>query len=184
MYEHLSDMFGGLPNKNHFRLYSQWSKHSWGVVITGNVQVSSSHLSLGRDMVVPTTLSDKDIQPFKQLVASIRGQKGSETLAIMQLCHAGRQSSNIIGGRLPFAPPLAPSAIRVGSNSSTGFASKLFNQLMFQTPRAMSLDDIDMAVDQFVQGAVLAVMSGFDGVELHAAHGCQWFWRTLRSRGD
>ncbi|CAK5261978.1 unnamed protein product [Mycena citricolor] len=35
----------------------------------------------------------------------------------------------------------------------------------------MSLDDIDKVVDEFVRGAKLAVDTGFDGVELHAAHG-------------
>jgi len=42
---------------------------------------------------------------------------------------------------------------------------------MFQKPQEMSRMDIDEVVEAFVRGAELAVKSGFDGIELHAAHG-------------
>jgi 2,4-dienoyl-CoA reductase-like NADH-dependent reductase (Old Yellow Enzyme family) len=39
----------------------------------------------------------------------------------------------------------------------------------------MSLENIDDVVEAFVRGAKLAVLAGFDGVQLHAAHGCGCF---------
>ncbi|KAJ3742702.1 hypothetical protein DFH05DRAFT_1501862 [Lentinula detonsa] len=172
MYEHLSSILGGPPNKIHYALYSAWSEHNWGMIITGNVQISREHLSLGRDMVVPKILTDKTIQPFRKLARIIHGNQASDCLAIMQLSHAGRQSGNILGGRLPFVSPLAPSAVRFGQNKrDEGIISDVFHRLLFQTPKAMSSADIDNVVSEFVRGTLLALRSGFDGVQLHVAHG-------------
>ena len=148
------------------------------MMITGNVQVSSEHLSLGRDMVVPPVLTENSVRPFKRLAEAMHGEHPSNsqpTLAIMQLSHTGRQSANLIGGRLPFAAPLAPSAIRLDLDKTGSISlSSLLSWLMFQTPREMSHDDIDATVGAFVRGARLAVESGFDGVELHSGHGCTY----------
>ena len=64
MYEHLADLFGGAPNDAHLTLYRRWAESHWGMIITGNVQVCSDHLSLGRDMVVPPVLSQGTIRIF------------------------------------------------------------------------------------------------------------------------
>ncbi|KAF9049292.1 FMN-linked oxidoreductase [Hymenopellis radicata] len=165
MYEHLSSIFGGPPNNYHFALYANWAKYDWGMIITGNVQVCHRHLTLGRDMVVPKSLTESAVAPFRRLSESMNGK-----VSIMQLSHAGRQSSNIIGGRLPLSPPLAPSAVAL-TGRSEGFMSTAFHRLLFQTPRAMTLEDIDEVVDDFLRGATLAWKAGFHGVELHVAHG-------------
>lgn len=175
MYEHLAPFGGGPPNRRHFSLYSTWAASEWGMVITGNVQVSSSHLSLGRDIVVPDKIDSATMEPFRKLACIVHGADGrtepNKTLAIVQLSHAGRQSPNIIGGRSLFAQPKAASAVRVGSARDAGFLGEAFHRLLFQTPQEMTPDDIDALVDRFTQGARLAFESGFDGIQLHAAHG-------------
>ncbi|KAJ7193504.1 hypothetical protein GGX14DRAFT_588396 [Mycena pura] len=174
LYEHLAELYGGPPNRLHLELYSTWASHDWGMIVTGNVQVSPSHLSLARDLVVPHELSEKTLKPFRALAAAMHGpgERGEGPLAIMQLSHAGRQSPNILGGRFPFAPPLGPSEIRVGASlKHQGILSALLHRMMFQIPQAMSVADIDEVVDAFVRGARVAARTGFDGVELHAAHG-------------
>lgn len=174
MYEHLATFFEGAPNAYHFALYKHWAASGWGMIITGNVQVCSSHLTLGRDLVVPKTLSKSSIQPFAKLASVIHGgnTSSSRPLAIMQLNHAGRQSTRVIGGRL-YVAPLAPTSVRVGHGHTDGFLSSVVNRLLFQTPREMSHQDIDEMIQQFVRGAKLALDSGFDGVQLHVAHGCK-----------
>ncbi|KII87794.1 hypothetical protein PLICRDRAFT_111699 [Plicaturopsis crispa FD-325 SS-3] len=173
--EHLATLFGGPPNATHLALYSEWAKHNWGMIVTGNVQVSDKHLTLGRDIVVPKSISRDSIRPFAELARTIHGcgDTSSRALAIMQLSHAGRQSPNILGGRFPFAPPLAPSSIPFGSDSaaSRNIITRVFYALLFTKPRAMTVVDIDEVVDAFVRGAVLASEAGFDGVQLHVAHG-------------
>ncbi|KDQ58681.1 hypothetical protein JAAARDRAFT_676428 [Jaapia argillacea MUCL 33604] len=171
MYEHGSTFLGGPPNEYHHSLYTRWSSGRWGMIITGNVQVSSTHLTLGRDMVVPASLTSETTEPFKSLAAAIHSSS-PDTLAIMQLSHAGRQSPNILGGRLPFVPPLAPSAVQLGStNRRSSSIGQLVYNFLFQTPRQMLTEDIDNVVVEFVRGATLAAESGFDGAELHASHG-------------
>jgi hypothetical protein len=65
LYEHLASFGGGPLNALHFALYSTWaSHHSWGMIITGNVQVSPSHLSLGRDILIPTHTFSRIYPPF------------------------------------------------------------------------------------------------------------------------
>ncbi|THH21168.1 hypothetical protein EW146_g352 [Bondarzewia mesenterica] len=145
-------------------------------------------------MVVPRTLSEEALQPFKQLVdasrdASDTAQSGSSKeslrpLIIMQLSHAGRQSPSVLGGRLPFVPAMAPSPVALGQHvkpssesqgtskvEEAGWVSRLVYRFAFQTPREMTAGDIDEVVDQFVRGARVAWESGFDGIELHASHG-------------
>ncbi|KLO14364.1 FMN-linked oxidoreductase [Schizopora paradoxa] len=174
-YEHLASYFGGPPNEEHCRLYRRWSRGNWGMVITGNAQVCSRHLTLGADMVVPEVLSEESTAPWRILASAIKGDNDAldETrpLVIMQLSHAGRQSTNFIGGRMPFVPPLAPSSIRLGSTSKDGWIARLLYRILFQTPRTMTETDIEDVVARFVRGARLASESGFDGVQLHAAHG-------------
>ena len=188
MYEHMAPLFGGLPNADHFALYSLWSQGGWGMIITGNVQVSQDHLTLGRDMVVPKTVTSDALRSYKALALAMRpaseqyNQESHDvsrprTLVIMQLSHAGRQSPIVLGGRLPLSPPFAPSALRIGRNEHSSANLRWFARLVykigFQTPRAMSVQDIDHLVDRFVVGAKLAHDAGFDGVELHASHGCK-----------
>ena len=183
MYEHLASLFGGPPNSYHYDLYSEWAKHQWGMIVTGNVEVSADHLSLGRDITIPEHITDENLVPFKKLSAAIHGLYTSQgtisgnsnkTLAIMQLNHPGRQSSNFIGGRGFFKAPLAPSAVRVGGYQ-LGFMTSAVHALMFQTPRPMTHVDIIEVIQAFVKGAKVAHLSGFDGIQLHVAHGCKFY---------
>ena len=175
MYEHLADLFGGAPNDAHLTLYRCWAESRWGMIITGNVQVCSDHLSLGRDMVVPPVLSQGTIRPFARLAAAIHrnSMDSSRPLAVMQLSHSGRQSANILGGRAPFSPPMAPSPTPLRLSEGRGILASVLHSLLFQTPREMVREDIDDVADAFLRGARLASLSGFDGIELHAAHGCR-----------
>lgn len=188
MYEHLAKMYGGPPNKYHLGLYSEWAKYDWGMIITGNVQVSREHLTMGRDIVVPEALNEETLAPFKKLAQTIRGKDSREPsthpLAVMQLSHVGRQSPNFIGGRKLGIPPMAPSPVRVGSNkrvpSRGGTTSPdaqgtphPYLRALFQQPREMTLHDIKQVQQAFIKGALTALEAGFDGIQLHCAHGCE-----------
>ena len=216
LYEHLATFLGGPPNSYHLRLYGEWAKHDWGMIITGNVQVDRRHLTLGRDIVMPTELTAETLKPFKRLAqvihndaeakedgldgqSSIRKTGKIRPLAIMQLSHAGRQSPVLIGGRPPFIPPIAPSSVAVGSRTlaakssfTTSSSAQLQGEedaregrkssdpvfrILFQVPREMTLDDITNVQLSFVTAALVALKAGFDGVQLHCAHGCQYHSR-------
>ncbi|KIP06483.1 hypothetical protein PHLGIDRAFT_13872 [Phlebiopsis gigantea 11061_1 CR5-6] len=178
LYEHMAPLFGGPPNSNHLALYSAWGEGGWGMILTGNIQVSQEHLTLGRDITPPDNLTTKTIEPFRRLADAIHANSTTEEgrpLAIMQLSHAGRQSTNFIGGRRFLVPPKAPSAVGLKLDNAAPrllpTASHALSQLLFQNPVEMTLDDIEETVRAFVRSAQLAHASGFDGVELHAGHG-------------
>jgi 2,4-dienoyl-CoA reductase-like NADH-dependent reductase (Old Yellow Enzyme family)/thioredoxin reductase len=77
-----------------------------------------------------------------------------QTRAFVQLFHAGRQTSPIIThGQQPVAP--SPIACRV----------------IGATPRELSIEEIKQLEQKFITGALHAKAAGFDGIELHAAHG-------------
>ena len=82
----------------------------------------------------------------------------------LQLWHVGRISHPSLqpGGVLP----VAPSAI-----APAGQAWTLDGMQPYVTPRALETAEIPGIVEQFRQGAANAKAAGFDGVEVHAAHG-------------
>jgi len=94
-------------------------------------------------------------------------QHGSPT--IMQLNHPGRQSPIFAGSKSLFEKNIAPSAVPLDFGPS--LISKAISSLVFGCPREMTVDDIQMVIDQFGDTAKLAADSGFKGVEIHAAHG-------------
>ncbi|VDC02803.1 unnamed protein product [Peniophora sp. CBMAI 1063] len=120
-------------------------------------------------MVVPPTLDERDVAPFVALADALHSS--SDTLAIMQLSHAGRQSPNILGGRGLFSPAVAPTSVALRGRSRDGWLARLLYRALFPTPRTLTAGEIDQIAAQFVHGAEVAAAAGFDGVELHAAHG-------------
>lgn len=74
---------------------------------------------------------------------------------VTQLQHTGRQNlgSNITGGKAP----VAPSAIK--------------SKFGGDEPRALEEHEIEEIIQMFVDGARRTKQAGFDGVELHGAHG-------------
>ncbi|KAG9126424.1 hypothetical protein FRC07_003484 [Ceratobasidium sp. 392] len=168
MYEGMANFGGGPPTQQHSSLYSHWASGGWGMIITGNVQVSSSHLTLGRDITLPKNPTERDrLRSWARSMISNSGD--SKPIGIMQLSHAGRQSPRVIGGRRPWVPPLAASANPMTPSESV--IARLVFSLLFQQPRAMSAQDIDSVVAAFLEGAKTAFQAGFDGIQLHASHG-------------
>jgi 2,4-dienoyl-CoA reductase-like NADH-dependent reductase (Old Yellow Enzyme family) len=106
--------------------------------------------------------SDDHIEGLTRLSADIH-DNGS--LAIVQLYHAGMRSpADLIGG-----PPICPS-----DNEKTG-------------ARAMSAQEVQELIEDFVAAAARAQRAGFDGVELHGAHGyvlAQFLSPTINQRTD
>jgi 2,4-dienoyl-CoA reductase-like NADH-dependent reductase (Old Yellow Enzyme family) len=140
-----------LPGKALFNLYSRWAQGGVGLIITGNVMVD--HLA----MTGPGGLALEDRTPlgaFKELAVLA---KQNDTKILMQINHPGRQVFKKMGGKV-----LSPSdiALNMGKHSS-----------LFTQPKAMTDDDILDLINRFVSTAKGAETAGYDGVEVHAAHG-------------
>lgn len=140
-----------LPGAELMQLYKTWAEGGVGLIITGNVMVD--HLA----MTGPGGLAleqNTDLSPFKALAGLARK---NDTKVWMQINHPGRQVYKKMGGKA-----LSPSDIAL----NLGKHSKLFAQ-----PKAMNENEIQDVIRRFVVTATRAKEAGFDGVEIHAAHG-------------
>ena len=93
------------PNEYIYRLYERWAKGSFGLILTGNVQIDERYPGFMTDIMIPS--KDKiDIEKWKRY-ANVCQSHG--TPAIVQINHAGRQSPS---GKRPFRQrAIAPSPI-------------------------------------------------------------------------
>ncbi|KAM0342043.1 hypothetical protein ACHAPU_009771 [Fusarium lateritium] len=156
-----------LPDARIRNVYRNWAKGGWGMLISGNVQVDDRYLGTSTDLALDSTLSDEAIVASWSTWAQESNQYG--TPAIMQLNHPGRQCPIGAGKHGLLAKNLAPSAI--GLQMGPGLMARAVSKLAFGVPREMDEQETRLIVDKFTRAAVLAVRSGFAGVEIHASHG-------------
>jgi len=105
---------------------------------------------------------DKHIDGLKRLTDEIRKY---ESLSVAQLHHAGMRSPEDIIGKSPVCP---------SSDKET-------------KSRSLSNEEVNFLRDDFINAAVRAKKSGYDGVELHGAHGyilCQFLSSSINKRED
>ncbi|POM26077.1 NADH oxidase [Actinomadura rubteroloni] len=148
MSEQLADRHGS-PTPGLNRLYATWSRGGAGLLITGNVMISSAAFTEPRNAV----LEDPRHLPAHRAWADAVHAHGAAVW--MQINHPGRAAVAPLSRR-----PVAPSAVRLpvpGYN--------------LRRPRALTGAEITEIVGRFARTAELAVAAGFDGVQIHAAHG-------------
>jgi 2,4-dienoyl-CoA reductase-like NADH-dependent reductase (Old Yellow Enzyme family) len=142
---------GQLPSPELIGLYAHWASGGAGLIITGNVMIDHRALT-GPGGVVLEKATPLDA--FKSWASTIKSH-GAQ--AWMQINHPGRQVYARQGGNA-----WAPSAIQL----DLGPHSK-----MFAKPVEMSEAQIQEVIQRFCDTALAAQEAGFDGIELHAAHG-------------
>jgi 2,4-dienoyl-CoA reductase-like NADH-dependent reductase (Old Yellow Enzyme family) len=140
-----------LPDERLIRLYERWGAGGAGLLITGNVMVHKHALTGPRGVVLD---ADSALEPFERWAAA--GKAGGAAM-IMQISHPGRQ----VQANMP-GVSWGPSAVSL----EMGRLSK-----RFRPPIAMTAEQIDETLHRFVVSAVKAEQAGFDGVEIHGAHG-------------
>lgn len=116
---------------------------------------------------IQSAAEDATVLAWSTIAKRIKGANG--TAALMQLNHPGRQSPFGSGCRSIWDKNLAPSAIPLdlGSDLITRSLVKIF----FGTPAELIIAQIEDIIAAFVNAANVAQKAGFDGVEIHAAHG-------------
>jgi 2,4-dienoyl-CoA reductase-like NADH-dependent reductase (Old Yellow Enzyme family) len=137
------------PTADLARLYRRWSEGGAGLLVTGNVMVDGTFLERLGNVV----LEDDRAMPALRAWADAGHRGGSAML--MQIGHPGRQTSVLVHSK-----PVGPSAVP---------GVKVMHS--FAPPRALAADEIRPLVARFVHTAELAREAGFDGVQIHGAHG-------------
>ncbi|MGB7981785.1 MAG: hypothetical protein WCF36_13465 [Candidatus Nanopelagicales bacterium] len=130
------------------RLYERWADGGTGTLITGviNIQRGAGDASL-------VTLDEKtDTQALAEWASAVHQR---DVRLIGQLVHQGRQTTVLVARH-----PLAPSALPSVRGSR-----------VFGSSRALTDPQITDLIDRFATAAVMLEQAGFDGVEIHAAHG-------------
>ena len=140
-----------LPGTALSRLYRRWAEGGAGLILTGNVMIDPEAVTGPGGVILDAR---QPLDPFRRWADA--GKAGGAKMW-MQINHPGRQ---VYAATNPQA--IAPSAVPVAIE---GF-SHLFTQ-----PRAMTDADIDRLIGRFADTAALAEQAGFDGVQIHAAHG-------------
>ncbi|TQS31951.1 hypothetical protein Golomagni_07751, partial [Golovinomyces magnicellulatus] len=156
-----------LPSQGLIKAYGKWADGGWGIVMTGNVMVDVTHLGQPGDCALNENIPEANtIASWRQWAEDCNK---SGTPMIMQLNHPGRQSPIGAGTRGYCAKTIAPSPIAL--NLGDSLVSRAIRNVVFGTPREMTLDDINHVVARFAETARVAMESGFAGVEIHGAHG-------------
>ncbi len=146
-HEGLADRLGR-PTDSQFEFYKGFVEGGVALVITGYAGIMQE----GRSALLHMTMIDSDelIPSHKRLTDRIHGIGGK---IVLQIAHCGRQTWSSETG----LPLQAPSAIPCGFYG--------------ETPMEISEEGIYAVIENFTKAAVRAKEAGYDGVEIHAAHG-------------
>ncbi len=138
---------GGEVTRELTDYLAERSRGGFGLVITENMGVHASGRVMPRMLMAD---SDALVPGLSQLAGAIRPH-GARVFA--QLSHCGRQSRPEFTG----GPLVAPSAVACPINRVL--------------PRALAEGEIRQMIGCFADAAVRVAQAGYDGIELHGAHG-------------
>ncbi|RCN47440.1 oxidoreductase, FAD/FMN-binding protein [Ancylostoma caninum] len=175
----------GIPTQDLINVYDKWGHGGFGMILTGNVMVDPRNLESAGNPIICKENDSVELRKAFSKLANVSKYDGALVLA--QISHAGRQT------------PLAVNA-HPYSSSDVQLVSEIVKA---GKPIPLALDQIKTEViDRFVFAAKVAyetglcslnlsiareLVRGFDGVQLHAAHGyllSQFLSPTTNRRTD
>jgi 2,4-dienoyl-CoA reductase-like NADH-dependent reductase (Old Yellow Enzyme family) len=138
----------GAPTEAYSRLYETLARQQIGAIIAGFAFIGRD----GRAMQPFQAGIDGDdkIPAFAEVTRRVHAAGGR---IVLQIAHTGRQTVPAATGGPVYSPGVAPS------------------QYFRSRPRRLTLDGISTIIDSFGHAACRAQKAGFDGVQIHAAHG-------------
>jgi 2,4-dienoyl-CoA reductase-like NADH-dependent reductase (Old Yellow Enzyme family) len=143
---------GGRAGARIARAYRTWAAGGAALQITGNIMVDRRYRERPANIVVE---GEQSAEARAGLAAYAEAAKSGGGVAIAQISHAGRQSPKIIAPE-----PVGPSAVAVKLPGG-----------VFAEPRALSEAEITDIIARFAHTARCLTDAGFDGVQVHGAHG-------------
>ncbi|MFG2941812.1 NADH:flavin oxidoreductase [Streptomyces sp. NPDC048282] len=158
---------GGVPGEDVVSYYSRRAAAGVGLIVTEGTYVG--HDSAGQSSRIPRFHGEEQLAGWAKVAEGVHAAGGT---IVPQLWHIGMVRKQ---GQPPFAdaPAVGPSGIRLDGTEGEG--------------RAMTSQDLDDVIRAFAEAAADAERIGFDGVELHGAHGYlldQFLWAGTNRRTD
>jgi 2,4-dienoyl-CoA reductase-like NADH-dependent reductase (Old Yellow Enzyme family) len=157
---------GGIPNDENVEYYRQRAAGGVGLIISEGTLVRGP--AAGPSPDIPRMYGDASAEGWAKVVAAVHAEGGSMA---PQLWHLGVAR----GAASAFEPEeqtVSPSGVDPDG---------------VPTGRVATRDDLDAIVASFVESATMAKAIGFDGIELHGAHGYlldQFLWERTNHRDD
>ncbi len=149
----------GVLSDEEFKWLTMRARGGFGLTMTCAAHVQA----VGQGF--PGQLGIFDNNHIEGLTRLAKEIKKQGSIAICQLHHAGMRSPKDLIGETPVCP---------SDNEETG-------------ARALSYEEVEQLRDDFIAAAMRAQQAGFDGVEIHGAHGyvlCQFFASGINNRED
>ncbi len=145
------------PNELMAQYYAQ--RAGAGLIVTEGTSPSPDGLGYAR---VPGLFNAQHVAGWRRVTDAVHAQGAK---IFVQLMHTGRVAhlANMPAGAKVLAPAAGALAGEIYTDAQ--------GMQPHSTPQAMSAADVEKATQEFVNAARLAVETGFDGVELHAANG-------------
>ena len=152
----------GFPTPGYLALYEELARNKVKWMITGFMFMSNS----GRAMHPGQAGLDSEnkVPAFEQVTNRVH-KYGSKIIA--QLAHTGRQTKDT-----------GYEIVGVSSKKSPYFG---------EHPRILETDEIYEIIEEFADSAYFAKLAGFDGVQIHGAHGYlvhQFMQKKINDRKD
>ncbi|MEU4033432.1 NADH:flavin oxidoreductase [Streptomyces collinus] len=158
---------GGVPGEDVRSYYARRAAAGVGLIVTEGTYVG--HESAGNSGRVPRFHGEEQLAGWAKVAEDVHAAGGT---IVPQLWHIGMVREQ---GQNPF-----PDAPAVGPSGLVGAGAEV-------TGKAMTQQDLDDVIGAFAQAAADAERIGFDGVEIHGAHGYlldQFLWEGTNRRTD
>lgn len=162
----------GIPSKNLINVYKRWGEGQLGTILTGNIMIEYDQLEAAGNPIIPRGAEFKGerFDAFKKLAEE---SKAHGSLIVGQLSHPGRQTGDTIQ-----KDPVSASDVKLeGTIMGMNFAK----------PHPASEEEIENIIEGFAHAAEYLHKAGYDGAELHGAHGyllAQFLSSTTNKRTD
>jgi len=152
----------GVPTQAYQTLYENLAKNGVRHIITGITYISRQ----GRAMYPGQAGLDDagKIEAYKKTTAAVHAHNAK---IYAQIGHAGRATAN--------------------TGQTIVGVSRLKSPYFGQTPKVLTTQEIYEIIGQFADSAYYAMKAGFDGIQLHAAHGYlfhQFILKPINDRSD
>ncbi len=160
----------GTPSDELIRLYEEWGKGGFGIILSGNTIVDPVNLEApGNPVYHKSVVNSHHTEQVKRLA---KAAKAGGSLFIVQLSHGGRQTVEAIQPN-----PVSASDVKLDDRMGMSFAK----------PHAATKEEIKEIIENFAYAAEYAYKTGADGVQLHGAHGyliAQFLAESTNKRTD
>jgi len=171
---------GGEVSEFLLEIYRNLAKGGVGLIITGATSPYSKAVFMHGSMRAD---DDSFIPSLEKIPRTVR-EMDPDCRVMLQLVHPGRQilKREDIGKVMPLVSPalitfirkhpevVAPPAEPVHEVEPTA-PSAVYDATFDRTPRALKLNEVEEIIEAFAEGVRRAEAAGYDGVQLHAAHG-------------